>query len=82
MEKRLKMERQPLEDRDNRMIGNIISIGYDEEKEILEIEYQLGYIYQYHKVPKSAYEKLMSERNKIAFVQERIAKVYRNQRIK
>ena len=76
------MERQPLEDRDNRMIGNLISIGYDSEKEILEIEYQLGYIYQYHKVPKSVYDKLMSERNKIAFVQERIAKVFRNQRIK
>ncbi len=76
------MERQPVDDRDHRMIGNLVSIGYDAENEILEIEYQLGYIYQYHKVPKSAYDKLMSERNKIVFVQERIAKVYRNQRLK
>ncbi|HOW29883.1 MAG TPA: KTSC domain-containing protein [archaeon] len=76
------MERQPVDDRDHRMIGNLVSIGYDAENEILEIEYQLGYIYQYLKVPKSAYDKLMSERNKIVFVQERIAKVYRNQRLK
>lgn len=76
------MERLPVDDRDHRMIGNLVSIGYDAENEILEIEYQLGYIYQYHKVPKSVYDKLMSERNKIVFVQERIAKVYRNQRLK
>jgi len=76
------MERQILEDKDSRMTGNLRSIGYDEEKEILEIEYNLGFIYQYHKVPKSVYEKLMSEKNKIVFVQERIAKQFRSQRIK
>ncbi len=76
------MERQPVSDKDNRMIGNMISIGYDSEKEILEIEYNLGYLYQYHKVPKEVYDRLMNERNKIAFVQERIAKVYKNQRLK
>ena len=76
------MERQILEDKDSRMTGNLRSIGYDEEKEILEIEYNLGFIYQYHKVPKSVYKKLMSEKNKIVFVQERIAKQFRSQRIK
>jgi len=76
------MERQALEDKDSRMLGNLISIGYDPEQEILEIEYQQGYLYQYHKVPKEVYERLMSERNKIVFVQTRIAKIYRNQRLK
>lgn len=76
------MERQPLEDKDNRMTGNLRSIGYDSEKEILEIEYTLGFIYQYYSVPKSVYEKLMSEKNKIVFVQERISKQFRSQRIK
>lgn len=76
------MERQALEDKDSRMLGNLISVGYDPEQEILEIEYQQGYLYQYHKVPKEVYERLMSERNKIVFVQTRIAKIYRNQRLK
>lgn len=76
------MERQPVEDKDSRMIGNLVSIGYDPEQEIMEIEYNLGYLYQYHKVPKEVYERLMSERNKIEFVQQRIAKIYRNQRLK
>lgn len=76
------MERQPVEDKDSRMIGNLVSIGYDSDNQVLEVEYKLGYIYQYHKVPKDVYERLISERNKIEFVQQRIAKVYRNQRLK
>ncbi|MFA5745962.1 MAG: KTSC domain-containing protein [archaeon] len=76
------MERQPVDDNNHKMIGNIVSIGYDPELEVLEVEYQLGYLYQYLKVPKETYDKLMNERNKITFVQERIAKVYKNQRIK
>lgn len=76
------MERTPLEDKDSRMIGNLRSVGYDTEKNILEIEYNLGFIYQYYSVPKEMFDKLMSERNKIVFVQERIAKQYRSQRIK
>ncbi|HNW05635.1 MAG TPA: KTSC domain-containing protein [archaeon] len=76
------MERQPVDGKDSRLIGNLVSIGYDPDSQILEIEYRLGYIYQYHKVPKEVYERLMSERNKIGFVQERIAKIYRNQRLK
>jgi hypothetical protein len=64
------------------MIGNLRSVGYDSEKNILEIEYNLGFIYQYYSVPKEMFDKLMSERNKIVFVQERIAKQYRSQRIK
>lgn len=75
------MDRQPITD-DRSINGNIISMGYDEEKEILEIEYVQGFLYQYHKVPKEVYAKLLAERNKISFVQSRIAKVYRNQRIK
>lgn len=76
------MERQPIIDNDSRRIGNLVSIGYDPESQILEIEYKMGYLYQYHKVPKDVYERLMSEKNKIEFVQQRIAKVYRGHRLK
>lgn len=40
--------------------SNIDSIGYDETKEILEIEFLSGGIYQYLEVPMYIYEKLMN----------------------
>lgn len=75
------MEREKLEDNKS-LNGNIISIGYDKEKKILEIEYVHGFLYHYHNVPKEIYDQLMSEESKITFVQERIAKMFRAQRIK
>ena len=39
--------------------SNIASVGYDAEKQILEIEFQHGAIYQYLDVPKAVYKGLM-----------------------
>lgn len=39
--------------------SNINSVGYDEENQILEIEFQHGEIYQYFDVPKIEYEAFM-----------------------
>lgn len=40
--------------------SNIASVGYNAEKQILEIEFQHGAIYQYIEVPIDIYEELMS----------------------
>lgn len=40
--------------------SNLASIGYDEENNILEIEFNHGGIYQYSKVPFDVYEELMN----------------------
>ena len=40
--------------------SNFASIGYDLEKEILEIEFNHGGVYQYFDVPQSVYEELMN----------------------
>ncbi len=40
--------------------SNLASIGYDSEKEILEIEFNHGGVYQYFDVPQSVYEELMN----------------------
>jgi len=40
--------------------SNLASIGYDEENNILEIEFNHGGIYQYLKVPLDVYEELMN----------------------
>ena len=47
------MKRQSVES------SNLRSIGYDEDKEILEVEFLHGGIYQYIDVPKDEYEGLM-----------------------
>jgi len=39
--------------------SNIFSIGYDEDSQILEIEFQY-WVYQYFDVPMSTYEWLMN----------------------
>ncbi len=40
--------------------SNIRSIGYDEVRQILEIEFKTGSIYQYYAVPFAVYTNLMS----------------------
>ena len=39
--------------------SNIASVGYDKEKQILEIEFQHGAVFQYLDVPKEVYDGLM-----------------------
>jgi len=40
--------------------SNLASIGYDATKQILEIEFNHGGVYQYFDVPKDVYDELMS----------------------
>jgi hypothetical protein len=47
-------------ERENVSSSNLASVGYDEENEILEIEFNHGGIYQYFNVPINEYEALMS----------------------
>jgi ATP-dependent DNA helicase RecG len=47
------MKRKPVES------SNLASVGYDTKKEILEIEFNHGGIYQYFAVPQDVYDELM-----------------------
>lgn len=40
--------------------SNIVSIGYDKTRKLLEIEFKGGSIYQYSDVPLGVYEELMA----------------------
>jgi hypothetical protein len=40
--------------------SNLVSIGYDAERKVLEIEFNTGSVYQYNGVPESVYRGLMS----------------------
>jgi len=48
------MERTPV------VSSNIVSIGYDEEAETLEVEFHGGGVYQYDNVPLPIYEALIT----------------------
>lgn len=40
--------------------SNILSIGYDLDNMILEVEFTTGAVYQYYDVPQSIYDGLMA----------------------
>lgn len=40
--------------------SNLLSIGYDPDNMILEVEFTTGAVYQYYDVPQSIYDGLMA----------------------
>lgn len=48
------MKRQSVES------SNLASVGYDEERQILEVQFKHGGVYQYFDVTKDVYDELMS----------------------
>lgn len=48
------MKRQSVES------SNLASVGYNEEKQILEVEFKHGGVYQYFDVPENVYKELMN----------------------
>jgi hypothetical protein len=58
--------------------SNIRSIGYDEENEILEIEFKRsGDVYEYFDVPFSVYEELMNAPSQGVYFSSTIRNDYR-----
>lgn len=62
------MKRQSVES------SNLASVGYDAAKQILEIEFKHGGIYQYYYVPSSIYEGLMNASSHGTYFDNKIKK--------
>lgn len=60
----------------------IVSIGYEPKKEILELEFTTGSIYQYEDVPQEEYRDLMNAKSIGAYVNHNIKDEYRYTRIR
>lgn len=56
--------------------SNIVDIGYDKEKQLLEVGFVTGSVYQYSGVPESVHAELMSASSKGSFFSKNIRKVY------
>lgn len=56
--------------------SNIASIGYDEDNQILEIEFNDGSVYQYSGVPSSEHDGIMRADSKGQYLNANIKKRY------
>ncbi|GAB1584042.1 KTSC domain-containing protein [Phyllobacterium phragmitis] len=61
--------------------SNVLSIGYDEASQTLEVEFQSSGIYQYYNVPQHIYEQLMAAPSKGQFLNAYITKGYPYSRV-
>jgi len=61
--------------------SNLESVGYDEENEILEVEFKSGAVYRYYDVPPEVYEELMTADSHGSYFYWNIRDVFRYRRI-
>jgi len=61
--------------------SNVVSIGYDEANEILEVEFRGGAVYQYSGVPKEVNDELNAADSAGSFIHQRIKGMYDCERI-
>jgi len=54
--------------------SNIMSIGYDGDVEVLEVEFKGEKVYQYHDVPETVYMEFAASKSKGSFFHENIRK--------
>ncbi|WP_244552850.1 KTSC domain-containing protein [Bradyrhizobium sp. Ghvi] len=61
--------------------ATLVSVGYDEVKQLLEIEFRKSSVYQYSGVPKSVYKQLMAASSKGRFFDQRIRNQFKTLRL-
>lgn len=69
------MERTPVEDR------TLVSIGYDAEARLLELEFPKGKVYQYVDVPPELHAWLMRSHDKLSLFRNKIDGVFEFHRV-
>lgn len=60
--------------------SNILSIGYDPDSQVLEIEFKDGSIYSYLKVPPNHYDGIMNADSHGKYLNENIKGIYEYER--
>lgn len=59
----------------------VATVGYDDEKRVLTIEFTRGPVLVYDAVPKSVYEELIKSPTPDGFFEDKIRHVYKNKRV-
>ena len=55
---------------------NLVTVGYDQAMQVLEVEFQSGNVYQYLDVPEHVYQDLMTSASKGQFFHDNILKEF------
>ncbi|MDQ6470871.1 KTSC domain-containing protein [Flavobacterium sp. LHD-80] len=61
--------------------SNLKSIGYDDNNQILEIEFNHGGVYRYFGVPEDVHYELMTANSKGSYFSSHIKNIYRTQKL-
>ncbi|MBR1164600.1 KTSC domain-containing protein [Bradyrhizobium elkanii] len=61
--------------------STLVSVGYDEAKQVLEIEFRRNSVYQYSGVPRPIYKQLMAASSKGSYFDRRIRNQFKTMRI-
>lgn len=69
-------------DRDFVASSNLMSVGYDSDTMILEVEFRQGGLYQYFEVPVHIYDGLMGAPSKGTYFQRFVRNKYRTKKIR
>lgn len=70
------LDRTPVESTD------LASVGYDERRHVLEIEFRSGGIYRYAEVPKETFSGLMASESKGRYFAAHIRNHFRHERLR
>lgn len=60
----------------------IASVGYDEENEILEVEFNSGQVYQYFEVPREVFDELLQAESKGRYMKSSVIDCYPYTKVK
>ena len=80
-ENRSKAERMKPMEREDVTSSNIVSVGYDGDEQILEVEFNGGSVYQYFGVPEDMYQRLMTAESVGRHLGRHIKGVFRCERV-
>jgi len=61
--------------------SNIVSVGYDEGNETLEVEFRDGAVYQYYNVGRAVYDQFLAAQSKGQFLAYQIKNVFPYSRV-
>jgi hypothetical protein len=61
--------------------STLVSVGYDSEKQVLEIEFRRNAVYQYLAVPPGVHSQLMAAPSKGSFFDQRIREKFRTLKV-
>jgi hypothetical protein len=62
--------------------SNIVSVGYEDDDGILEVEFSGGVLYEYYRVPRQVFDALVSSSSPGQYLATNVKDVYQFRRVR